>query len=61
MKHPLTVLLKNTIRSIDNLQEYYILQLDSVTSHINKQLPKYYNSVILELFFISKIPGISTR
>ena len=59
MKHPLTVLLKNTIRSIDNLQEYYILQLDSVTSHINKQLPKYYNSVILELFFISKIPGIN--
>lgn len=51
----LVIILKNAVKDIHYLVEYYNNQLDSVNEHTKKELPKYNYSAILDKFFRSKI------
>lgn len=51
----LTILLNDAITSIQNLEDYYINQIDVVTKQVNVESERYKYGVILEKFFFSKI------
>lgn len=51
----LIILLDSAITSIQNLENYYVSQIDSVTEQAKEEAEKYSYGVLLERFFYSKI------
>ena len=48
-------LLKDAVRSIDNLQEYYDFQLRNLKRRIKKDLPKYKYGMALQHYLLAKV------
>lgn len=51
----LTILLNDAITSIQNLEDYYLHQIDSVMEQIEERAQRYKYGVVLEKYFFSKI------
>ena len=51
----LTILLDDAITSIQNLEDYYLNQIDSVMEQIEVDAQRYKYGVVLEKYFFSKI------
>ncbi len=55
MSMSMTELLRNSIRRIDNLYDYYLVQEESVNKYVCKSVKKYKYGIILDKFFASQI------
>lgn len=44
-------LLRNAVMDIDNLEEYYLFQFESITQHVNEEIKKYKYGFILDRYF----------
>ena len=51
----LTIMLNDAISSIQNLENYYMNQIDIVMKQVRKEMKRYKYGVVLEKFFLSKL------